>query len=129
MSVRPDGRQKFSYLLCTDDRYPGALSVLGDRAPTSLALLGNADLLGESALALFCSVKCPGSLILKTYDFAQKLRETNATVISAFHSPVERECLKVLCKSKNKVIICPPRGLELMQIPDDYRDLIEKGRL
>jgi predicted Rossmann fold nucleotide-binding protein DprA/Smf involved in DNA uptake len=92
-------------------------------------LLGNADLLGESTVALFCSVKCPGSLILKTYDLAQKLRETDATVISGFHSPVERECLNVLCKSTNRVIICPARGLERMRIPADYRKLLEKGRL
>src|ERR1700730_13094746 len=101
MSSRLDPNPKIGYVLCTNEHYPAGLSVLGNRAPASLALLGNADLLGESAIALFCSVKCPGSLILKTYDLAQKLRETNATVISGFHSPVERECLNVLCKSRN----------------------------
>jgi predicted Rossmann fold nucleotide-binding protein DprA/Smf involved in DNA uptake len=129
MSSRYDPNPNIGYMLCTDEHYPAALSILGDRAPTSLALLGNADLLGESAVALFCSVKCPGSLILKTYDLSQKLRETNATVISGFHSPVERECLNVLCKSTNRMIICPARGLELMRIPADYRKLLEEGRL
>ncbi len=32
------------------------------------AALGNRDLLGGRKLALFCSVKCPGKLILRTYD-------------------------------------------------------------
>ena len=35
-----------------------------------LALLGNPDLLGRPLLALFCSRRCPGSVILKTYDAA-----------------------------------------------------------
>src|SRR2546426_2017106 len=99
MTSRVDAKPKIDHILCTDVHYPVALSVLGDRAPASLALLGNADLLDESALALFSSIKCPGSLILKTYDLAQKLRETNATIVSGFHSPVERECLNVLLKS------------------------------
>jgi predicted Rossmann fold nucleotide-binding protein DprA/Smf involved in DNA uptake len=122
-------KHEIDYAVAGDACYPAALSVLGDRAPASLALLGNADLLGESALALFCSVKCPGNLILKTYDLAQKLRETNATVISGFHSPVERECFNVLSNSRNNLIICPARGLEFMRIPSDYRKLLEEGRL
>ena len=76
-----------------------------------------------------CSVKCPGSLILKTYDLAQKLRETNATVISGFHSPVERECLNVLLNSSANLNICPARGLESMRIPREYRKPIDEGLL
>lgn len=129
MSSQRNPKPNIRCVSSNDKNYPAALSALGDGAPTTLALLGNCDLLGESAVALFCSVKCPGSLILETHDLAQKLRETHATVISGFHSPVERECLNVLCKSTNRVIVCPARGLELMRIPADYRKLLEEGRL
>jgi predicted Rossmann fold nucleotide-binding protein DprA/Smf involved in DNA uptake len=129
MSSRTGVKPKIDYLHRSDSRYPPALAVLEDRAPASLALLGNAELLRENALALFCSVKCPGSLILKTYDLAQKLRETNATVISGFHAPVERECLNVLLNSNANLIICPARGLESMRIPREYRKPIDEGRL
>jgi predicted Rossmann fold nucleotide-binding protein DprA/Smf involved in DNA uptake len=129
MSLLDKPKPKIDYVHRTDPRYPAALSVLGDRAPSSLALVGNAELLGEDPLALFCSIKCPGSLILKTYDLAQKLRETNATVISGFHSPVERECLDVLLNSNANLIICPARGLESMRIPREYRKPIDAGRL
>ncbi|HLG18097.1 MAG TPA: DNA-processing protein DprA [Blastocatellia bacterium] len=129
MSSSAPAKSTIDHVLESDPRYPRSLSVLGDRAPASLALLGNVDLLGEHALALFCSVRCPGSLILKTYDLAQKLRENGVTVIGGFHSPVERECLNVLLKSSNKVIICPARGLESMRIPADYRKPLEDGRL
>ena len=129
MSSHSNSKPTIGYVLRTDARYPAALSLLGERAPTSLALLGNADLLGENVVALFCSVKCPGSLILKTYDLEQNLRDSDATVISGFHSPVERECLNDLCKASKKVIICPARGLERMRISADYRKLLENGRL
>ena len=129
MSSHNVTKQKVAYVAQTDARYPSALSLLGNLAPAYFAVLGNVDLLHEDTIALFCSVRCPGSLILKAYDFAQNLRKTNETVISGFHSPVERECLNVLSKSTNKVIICPARGLERMRIPADYRSLFEQGRL
>lgn len=129
MSSRAAVKPQIDYLVRTDARYPAALSVLGDRAPASLALLGNVGLLGESSLALFCSVKCPGSLILKTYDLAQKLRESEQAVISGFHSPVERECLNLLLQGGGPLIICPARGLEPMRVPAEYRKPIDQGRL
>jgi len=129
MISRAATQPKIDYFLETDPRYPRSLSVLGNRIPESIAVFGNVDLLCEDSLALFCSVKCPGSLILKTYDLAQKLRETAATIIGGFHSPVERECLNVLLKSRSKVIICPARGIESMRIPLEYRKPIDESRL
>jgi predicted Rossmann fold nucleotide-binding protein DprA/Smf involved in DNA uptake len=112
-----------------DERYPSALrNFFGKRVGTVTAI-GNFELLSAPALALFCSVKCPGSLILKTYDLAQKLRETDTTVISGFHSPIEKECLNVLLKSSNKLVVCPARGLESMRIPLEYRKPLEAGRM
>lgn len=121
--------EPISQLVPADSRYPAALSVLGNRAPDSLALLGNSDLLSKSALALFSSMKCPDSLILKTCDLAQKLRDTNTTIISGFHSPVERECFNVLLDSRANLIVCPARGLTSMRIPREYLKPIEDGRL
>jgi hypothetical protein len=40
----------------------------------------------------------PRGYILKTYDLMKKLRETDITVISGFHSAMERECLNILLK-------------------------------
>ena len=65
--------------------YPLALAkYLGDRAPKSISGIGNVDILHHQKLAIFCSAKCPGNLILQTYDLAQKLREEGITVISGF---------------------------------------------
>ena len=36
---------------------------------------GNLSLLDEPLTALFCSNRCPGDLILKTYDLARAMRD------------------------------------------------------
>ena len=78
----------------TDDNpaYPVALkSILGKDAPPSVAFSGNLDILLGKKLALFCSARCPGKLILETYDLAQNLKDAGITIIGGFHSPIERE--------------------------------------
>jgi predicted Rossmann fold nucleotide-binding protein DprA/Smf involved in DNA uptake len=113
-----------------DSGYPPALrKYLGDRAPERLTALGNLDLLANKLLALFCSVKCPGSLILQTYDLAQELRQSKATVIGGFHSPIERECLTILLRSLSPIVVCPARGIENMRMPSEYKKPLAEGRL
>ncbi|MBW2630566.1 MAG: DNA-processing protein DprA [Deltaproteobacteria bacterium] len=110
--------------------YPHALKEhLSDDAPQSIALLGNPDILNHQSVALFCSVKCPGTLILHTYDMVQILRETSMTVIGGFHSPMEYECLTILLRGKQPVIICPARGIEGMRIKAEFKKPLEDGRL
>jgi len=110
-------------------QYPVALAVhLGHHAPANLAALGNLDALQTKPLALFCSRKCPGDLILQTYDLAQHWRDQGVTVIGGFHSPMERECLRILLRSPHPVIICPARGLPRRIEPEFKRPLTE-GRL
>src|SRR5919107_3381892 len=82
-----------------DRSYPRFLfEYLGHSAPAELCVLGNLDILQQKTLALFCSIKCPGNLILKTYDLAQQLREAEVPIIGGFHSPMERECLTILLR-------------------------------
>jgi predicted Rossmann fold nucleotide-binding protein DprA/Smf involved in DNA uptake len=118
-------------LVTLDDLlYPPALNRnLGDVAPKTITALGNLDALHSQKLALFCSVKCPGDLILKTYDLARDLRQAGVTVISGFHSPMERECLDILLRGTQPVIACPARGIEGMRVRPEYRQPLEEGRL
>jgi hypothetical protein len=58
--------------------------------------------------ALFCSARCPGSVILRAYDQAAQWRDTGHCVISGFHSPVEKECLRILLRGEPPFTICPP---------------------
>ena len=112
-----------------DPRYPAGLKVcLGNAAPKTLTAGGDLGVLRSESLALFCSVKCPGNLILQTYDLAQKLRAAGVTVIGGFHSPMERECLRILLRSPHPVIVCPARGLP-KRVPSEFRRPLEQGRL
>ena len=118
------------HLTSNNPHYPPALSTyLGDRMPKNIAALGDLDLLQREPLALFCSVKCPGHLILQTYDLAQALREAGVPVIGGFHSPVERECLTVLLRGTSPIVVCPARGLEGMRIAAEYSRPLDEGRL
>ena len=117
------------HLRRSDRRYPVALKThLGDRAPELVSALGNLEILQRKPLALFCSVRCPGNLIVQTYDLAQKLRRAGVTVIGGFHSPMERQCLATLLKSPHPVIVCPARGLP-KRVPPEFRRPLEEGRL
>ena len=110
--------------------YPEALSrYLGQHAPMALSCIGNPDILQSKTLAIFCSNKCPGNIILKTYDVMRQIRERGITVISGFHSAIERECLNILLKGRQSVIICPARSIEGMRIKPEYRKPLEDGRL
>ncbi|MCD6405087.1 MAG: DNA-processing protein DprA [Planctomycetes bacterium] len=114
----------------SDPLFPANLKdTLGAHAPSDISLLGERKLLSTRKLALFCSRKCPGDIILKTYDFAVALREAGVTVVSGFHSPMEKECLSILLRGTQPIIICPARSIDKMRVPSEWRGAIEKGRL
>lgn len=96
-----------------------------------LQYTGDSEILACPKLALFCSVKCPGKLILETYDTAQALRNAGITVISPFHSPMEKECLRILLRSPNPVIwgLARPLYKRVPTSPIDCRSAAEQGRL
>lgn len=113
-----------------DVPYPAALSrYLGQDGPSSIAALGNLETLKYNKLALFCSIRCPAKLILQTQDLAQELANGGVTVIGGFHSPVEKECLRVLLRGPQPLIICPARSLKRMKMQAEWRKALDEGRL
>ena len=110
--------------------YPQALlRCLGRDAPTTVDALGNREILGRETLAFFCSVKCPGRLIVQTYDTVRALRDAGVTVIGGFHSPMERECLELLLRGAQPVIVCPARSIAQMRLPPEWKAPLAAGRL
>ncbi|MDO8586820.1 MAG: DNA-binding protein [Armatimonadota bacterium] len=90
--------------------------------------LGNSALLERAKVALLCSVKCPGSAILRTYDLMRDVRNEKVIVISGFHSPMEQECLTILLRGTCGIILCPARGLPA-RIRTEFRKPIDDGRM
>ena len=64
-------------------------------------------ILERRLLGLFCSTKCPGDAILQTYDLVRALRDAGVAVIGGFHSPMEKECLDLLLRGNQPIVICP----------------------
>jgi len=113
-----------------DEHYPASLTrYLRADAPGSIWAMGNLDILREKKTAFFCSSKCPGELIIKTYDLAKKWSDDGVAIIGGFHSPMERECLTILLRGKQPVILCPARSIEGMRVKEEQRKPLEEGRL
>lgn len=87
------------------------------------------DIFKNKKLALFCSVRCPGNIILETFELFKKIKNDNITMIGGFHSPMEKECLNILLRNKQPVIYCPARCIKKMRIPKEFKKLIDEGRL
>ena len=113
-----------------DLSYPAALrSYLGEDVPASLSALGNLDILKQSKLAIFCSAECPAELITQTPPLIQTALALGMTVISGFHSPGERECLRILLGENHPIIICPARSLTKMRTRTEHKKALDEGRL
>ena len=111
-------------------RYPeGLRRFLAERAPSAIFARGNLEILDTPTLALFSSVRCPGNLILQTYDLARSLRDLSVTLIGGFHAPMEKECLRLLLRGKSPIIICPARSIDRYRIPAEWRQPLKDGRL
>lgn len=95
----------------------------------AVSVLGDLALLDGVLTGFFCSVRCPGDIILKTYDLAKALRGAEITLIGGFQSPMEREFLDVLLWGRVRVIVCPARGLGNMRVPKSWRAPLADGRL
>ncbi|MEW6186879.1 MAG: hypothetical protein AB1585_14185 [Thermodesulfobacteriota bacterium] len=87
------------------------------------------EFLSHFKTALFCSVRTSGEAILQVHDMARRLRDEGKTVISGFHSPIEKECLSILLRGQQPIIICPARAIEGMRIPVECRPAFDAGRI
>jgi len=90
---------------------------------------GDLEILKKPLLGFFCSVKCPGDLILRTYYLVRVLRDEGIPVISGFHSPIEKDCLDLLLRGTEPIVFCPARSIENMRLRKELKEPINDGRL
>ena len=110
--------------------YPAALRCRpdDDDLPT-LTMKGNRDTLDRTLIGIFCSVRCPGDIILKTYDLARALRSTDVTLIGGFQSSMEKEFLDLVLRGPGSAVVCPARGVGNMRVPTGWKRPLAEGRL
>lgn len=94
-----------------------------------LKVIGHASILGKKMTGLLCSQNCPGELILKGFDTVKDIREKQITVISGFHSPIEKEAFRILQRGTQPIVLCLARNIETYQIPRALKPLITNGSL
>ena len=120
-----------------DPNYPRQLrGYLKTEAPETIWARGNVALLTDREArlngdlwALFCSSRCPAQIILRAHELAQQFRASGVPTIGGYHSPVEKECLRVLLRGSQPIILCPARSIENMRLSPVWKGALAEGRL
>ena len=97
--------------------------------PRHIMIIGSSFLFSHPKVALFSSTHCPGELLSKGYDLAQALRRYRVTVSSGFHSPLEKEMLRIFLNGTQSILIGQARNISKMRIPAILKPPLLKGRL
>lgn len=117
-------------IMRTDKDYPAVLqNRLGVAAPAQLYALGETAILRQRLLGLICSIQCPGSIVFKTFDTIRALRDAGVAMVGGFLSPMEQDCLDILLRGKQPIILCPARGLKGLRLGKKARQAVDEGRL
>lgn len=89
---------------------------------------GNPALLELPATAFLCSTRCPGDKVLEIYTWARRQCDEGGTVISGFHTPVEKDVLAILARRGANILWAPARDLP-KTTPPVLRSAESEGRL
>lgn len=91
--------------------------------------LGNTKLLTTQITGFLCSRTVASKAILPCLDWAVEIaKDENATIMSTFHSPVEKEVLTFLLQGKCNIILVLARSL-YKNIPIELKPALDSNRL
>ena len=91
--------------------------------------LGNISLLdAPNKVAFLSSRKIAPEDVLRCYDWAAKVRDGEACIMSGFQSPLEKDVLRFLLRGKAPIILVLARSL-WKKVPDELREAVDAGRL
>ena len=102
---------------------------LETKAPSQLWAMGNQEILALHKVGLFCSVHCPSYTLGEADSAMRALRDQGAAIVSGFHSPIEKECLRILLGDQVPSVIGLARSLKTTRIPSSWRPPLQEGRL
>lgn len=129
--------QQIEQITQSDQNYPVSINTyLKTDTPEIIWARGNINLLPahnktsqKGLWGLFCSSKCPAEIILKAHDLAQTFKDTGTSTIGGFHSPIEKECLRVMLRGTQPIIMCPAREIEKMRLKPEWKKPLAEERL
>lgn len=91
--------------------------------------LGNTSLLDRRKIGYFASSKIVSLSVLPTLDWAAEVAQReDVTIISGFHSKMEREVLDFLLRGKCGIVCVLARSI-YKKIPEKYREAYNAGRV
>lgn len=91
--------------------------------------LGNTSLLDRKKIGYFASSKIASLSVLPTLDWAAKIsKREDVTIVSGFHSKMEREVLDFLLRGKCGIVCVLARSI-YKKIPDKFREAYNSGRI
>ena len=124
-------RPALQRLTPADPHWPGDITArLGPDAPAQLTLLGSRALLAaRPRIAFLCSRACPAAAVLPALEALQAHRDRGDAVVSGFHSPLEREALRLLLRGRSPILIIAARALDRYTPPPAWREALDEGRL
>lgn len=96
--------------------YPARLiQRLGADAPKALSVVGATAPLFSPMTAFLCSKQTPSATILKAFDQTASWRDAGRCVVSGFHSTLEQQCLEILLRGKQPIVMARARsrGVEI----------------
>ena len=96
---------------------------------STLQMVGNAALLNHpDKVAFLSSRRVSAADVLKCYEWAEKVRDSDCCVISGFQSPLEKDVLKFLLRGKVAIILALARSL-WKTVPEELHTAVGAGRL
>lgn len=94
-----------------------------------LKAIGDLNNLNHNLLGIMCSQSCPGDLVLKGFDAAKQIRDQSTTVVSGFHSSMEKDIFEILLRGSQPVIHCLAKAIETYRIPKNLLPRVGSGQL
>ena len=118
-------------LISRQDKYfpTRLIERMGSNAPETVIASGNLDILKYPKIGLICSSRCPGSIIIRTFDAIRDLQDMHVVMIGGFHSPMERDCLDLWLNGTQPVIFCPAKSLHNLPMGKTARKALATNQL
>ena len=80
-------------------------------------------------IGLFCSGDSSPYAPVSARDVLERFFVMGVAFVSGFHSPVEKEWLRVLLEARQNIIISVARSLQNLRVPAEWQESLDSDRL
>ncbi len=99
------------------------------RRPSTLWYLGNTSLVKQPLVGIVSARAGESNLILSTAELLRQLVRLEMSFIGGWHSPLEKEVLKILLPESPRTIICLAKSINRFGFFQELKTLLNQDRL